>query len=259
MSSDYDEFGLKLLREFKQCEDRDGSQAFDSLTSIHQYFPLYKLTNKYLLQGVNVLDWGAGSGHFTFFLINSGYKTTSYSFNYPGLLEGKESQLNLKFILGNVRQPTVIPVLDNDFDAIYSVGVLEHVREFGGTEEASISEIHRALKVGGLFFCYHFPNKLSWIEFLARILKVWSHQYLYSKADINKLFSEEKWEIVELKRYAVLPRNILGKIPLNCLKESRLAALFFDGLDNLLTYPFRFFAQNWVIVVRKKANSLNND
>lgn len=34
----------------------------------------------------------------------------------------------------------------------------------GGEELASLAEIRRILKPGGLFFCYHFPQKSGWVE-----------------------------------------------------------------------------------------------
>lgn len=250
--NNYDKLGLELLQAYKNCDDRDGSQAFDSLTSIHQYYPLYALSEFHLKLGAQVLDWGAGSGHFTYFLMKNGYIPTTYAFNKPGLLIDRIKDGTLNFVLGNSAESTQLPFVSSTFDAVYSVGVLEHVREFDGTEEGSLLEIYRVLKEGGLFFCYHFPNKFSWIEYLARHTGVWSHYYLYSKSDIDKLFSEQKWEIVERKRYAVLPRNVLGKILPERLKKSRKIAIAFDLIDNILSLIFRPFAQNWLIIVRKK-------
>ena len=155
---------------------------------------------------------GAGSGHFTYFLIQSGYNPTSFGFNKPGLFENELVNLKLNFVQGDGNEPTLLPFSDERFDAVSSVGVLEHVREFGGSEEGSLKEINRILKKGGIFFCYHFPNKYSWIEFVARLTGKWNHQYRFSKANIDQLFVNDLWQVLECRQYAILPRNILGRL-----------------------------------------------
>ena len=53
---------------------------FGSLASAHQYLPLYRLWRRYVPVGARVLDWGAGNGHFSYFLVRSGYRATGFSF-----------------------------------------------------------------------------------------------------------------------------------------------------------------------------------
>jgi ubiquinone/menaquinone biosynthesis C-methylase UbiE len=250
--SKYDDFGVELLDLYGSCLSRDGSEAFDSLASIHQYYLLYSLFELYVPIGSEVLDWGAGSGHFTYFLIRSGYNSTSFGFNNPGLFENQATNLKLNFIQGNANEPTLLPFSDEKFDAVSSVGVLEHVREFGGSEEGSLREINRILKTGGIFCCYHFPSKYSWIEFLSRAIGRWSHQYRFSKADINQLFPKDLWQILECRQYAVLPRNILGRLLPRYFRKSIIASKIIDEIDFILTILFKPFAQNWLIVAKKR-------
>lgn len=248
----YDDFGVELLGVYQSCASRDGSEAFDSLASIHQYYPLYRLIESYIPYGSEVLDWGVGSGHFTYFLIRAGYKSTSFGFDKPGLFEGNISSSGLNFVHGCENEPTLLPFLDGQYDAVTSVGVLEHVREFGGSEEGSLQEIHRVLKKGGVFICYHFPNKSSWIEFLARHSGKWSHQYLYDRSDINRLFLEQQWEILECRRYAIVPRNILGRLLRGPLRSSRIASQIIDFIDSSLATLLSAFAQNWLVVAKRR-------
>lgn len=249
---EHDKFGLELLRAYETCVSRDGSEAFDSLTSIHQYYLLYDLIKQYVPQGAIVLDWGSGSGHFTYFLIQAGYKPTSFGFYEPGLFQGGVFEEKLNFVFGRSDEPTKLPFSDGQYDAVTSVGVLEHVREFGGTEEGSLLEIHRVLKENGVFVCYHFPNKWSWIEFIARLSGKWSHQYLYDRADVNALFNHDLWDILECNRYAVLPRNILGRLLRGGLRNSPTISRLFDITDSFLSFFLRPFAQNWLVVARKR-------
>ena len=52
---------------------------FRSLVTAHQYLKLYRLFHRHVPKGSKVLDWGAGNGHFSYFLQRSGYETTGYS------------------------------------------------------------------------------------------------------------------------------------------------------------------------------------
>lgn len=250
--SKYDDFGIELLEAYESCLSRDGSEAFDSLASIHQYYLLYSLFDLYAPINAEVLDWGAGSGHFTYFLIHSGCNPTSFGFNRPGLFESDLVNSKLNFVQGDSNEPTLLPFSDKRFDVVSSVGVLEHVREFGGSEEGSLKEINRILKEGGIFFCYHFPNKYSWIEFLARLTGRWNHQYRFSKADIDRLFVKDLWQILECRQYAILPRNILGRLLQGRFRTSVKVSRIIDSVDSILTILFRPFAQNWLIVARKR-------
>ena len=113
-----------------------------------------------------------------------------------------------------MQDPIHLPYEDESFDAVVSVGVLEHVRQFGGNEIKSLKEIHRILKKDGLFLCFHFPNKYSWIEALARrIPSKHYHPYLFTKKDIYHLNQNVGLLVEELKGYAILPRNELSRLP----------------------------------------------
>jgi len=52
------------------------------------------------------------------------------------------------------------PYLDK-FDAVVSVGVLEHVKETGGSEIGSLREIFRILKLNGYLSVTTFPTSLA--------------------------------------------------------------------------------------------------
>src|SRR5512134_3570373 len=54
---------------------------FRSLAGAHQYLRLYELWRRFVPAGAEVLDWGAGNGHFSYFLSRAGYRATGFSFN----------------------------------------------------------------------------------------------------------------------------------------------------------------------------------
>ena len=115
---------------------------------------------------------------------------------------------------GDPGEPVKLPFPDDSFEVVSSIGVLEHVREFGGHEQHSLSEIHRILKPGGHFLCVHLPNRKSWIESISHYLpKKHYHPIRFDETSIAQLMKEAHLELLEVKRYAVLPRNLFGWAP----------------------------------------------
>jgi ubiquinone/menaquinone biosynthesis C-methylase UbiE len=62
------------------------------------------------------------------------------------------------------------------FEVLLSFGVLEHFPN----DRASLAEISRVLKSGGLFFCFFLPTKLSWTQQIPRWRGVNYHDRLYT-------------------------------------------------------------------------------
>lgn len=231
------------------------SLQFGTYVSAYQYLKLYALLQKYLAPDSAVLDWGTGSGHFSHFLIKAGYSASGFGFDELPELCRDLDLTGYDYRRGSPDEPIALPFPDAVFDAVVSVGVLEHVRETGGDEGASLREIYRILKPGGMFICYHFPNKYSWIEYLARFTHRFSHPYLFTGSDIRKLVRTSQFELLEMERYALLPRNIWQS---SSLREERLGpaiAQLYNHLDTALGWSLSILCQNYCFVARKPAPS----
>lgn len=241
----------EVIAELQQRAQTDSRlPQFKAIASAHQYRRLHALTQRLLRPGAEVLDWGAGNGHFSTFLVRSGYRATGYSFEPFDFVEALRAP-DYVAVPGDPTSPVRLPFADASFDGVVSCGVLEHVREFEGTEAGSLGEIARVLRPGGAFLCYHFPNASSWIELVSRLTPgKYAHRYRFTERDIRALAQGAGLEIVELGRYQVIPRNLWGRLP-RALRDSKLLARAVDALEALLAAIAGPVAQNWYFVARK--------
>ncbi len=223
---------------------------FQNLVGAYQYRFLYRLFCKYVPRGVKVLDCGVGNGHFSYFLVNAGYKTFGYSLDkFPVGVELADAQYH--FVQGSVKDPIRLPFKDESFAAVSSVGVLEHVRQTGGNDDESMKEIARILKPGGIFICYHLPNQYSLIEAIARCIPhKHYHPYCYISENIKALVQQARLQLLEIKRYGFLPRNFWSYAP-GFMRYSRVPALSWNIMDIFLSFIFSLLCQNYVFVARK--------
>jgi SAM-dependent methyltransferase len=225
-------------------------EQFASLAGAHQYRRLYRLFRRHVPPGATVLDWGSGNGHFSYFLTRAGYRATGFS------LEGYWfrdwlGDPGYSLASGTPDDPVTLPFPAASFDAVASVGVLEHVRETGGSEGASLREIARVLRPAGVFVCYHLPNRHSLIESLARRLPgKYHHLWRYTRRDVEALVRGADLELLEVRRYGLLPRNSAHRL-LGPLRAARAAARLWDAADAALGFLLSPLCENYCFVARK--------
>lgn len=247
-------------------DDPGGSvEQFGSLASAHQYRRLYELTGRHVSAGARVLDWGCGRGHFSYFLAKAGFRVTAYSLEHPPEIFDALSDAErrrVEFVRGGPQGARTLPFSDGEFAAAFSVGVLEHVREMGGEERASLCELRRVLRRDGVFVCYHLPNRLSYIEALSRWLGNAMpdrdfHQYRFTTREIQALCQDAGLRLVDRGRYAFLPRNSLNRLP-GGLRASQRFATALNRSDEVLERLFSPFVQNYYFVARPSRGEVDN-
>ncbi|MFP5228299.1 MAG: class I SAM-dependent methyltransferase [Acidobacteriota bacterium] len=193
---------------------------------------------------LSILDWGCGKGHVSKLLgdlnpgklvscdVVSGKDDSSFGQETPILDRYKISV-----------EPLVhewkLPFADESFNLVLSFGVLEHVPD----DRASVEEIVRVMKPGGLFFCFHLPTKLSWTQFAARRGGDNYHDRLYTTRTVRNLLGQNHLAILDLWYRSILPKNRI-RYP---------AFRLFERIDQLLTEhtPLRYFATNLEFVCMK--------
>ena len=241
-----------MLDEYKNIFDELNKHKifhFGSYISGSQYLKAYNLVKKYTKPESTVLDWGTGSGHFSYFLLKQGFNVNAFTIEKESNLS---AYLSTTFpgkyrILLNQDPLAALPFEDQTFDTVVSIGVLEHVRDTNNYEVNSLNEIRRILKPKGIFVCYHFPNKYSWIEAITKHLNSkYNHDFKYTPADIKKLNEKCNMQLIETGRYGMLPRNSFRVFPNNVLLTK-----FFNATDNFLSALLNPFCQNNYFVARR--------
>ncbi len=236
------------------CEGHQALSNFGSLITGSQYNKLYQLCKKYLTPKAKILDWGAGNGHASYYLWKRGYQVSGFTMEHKchDLLS---EEADYAQIMGNHSEPVCLPYANDCFDAVVSVGVLEHVKEIGGDELESLNEIKRILKPDGIFICCHLPNRFSWIELVATYLgnSLYHHQYKYTRKEIVAFCENAQLDLQDCARYGILPRTLVTRFLPAVLKSSVFVAVLFNAVDQILAILCPLIAQNYYFICKKSA------
>jgi len=234
-----------------RSEGLSGPNIWASLLWSRQELVTYSKIYQLLKPGMNVLDWGAGSGHCSVYLSRAGYIPHAYMLDDPPLIITQEG---VRFTKGN--HPKLLPFDSASFDAVMAVGVLEHVRERDGNERDSLNELRRVLKPDGLLIITHLPNKFSWAEnmlLLARKfgVKVLAHDFTYSRGDFYRILDGIGFKVINEGVYNLLPRSSLNKLLPIKLRNSQNVAKLFEWVDYAGSKIFKPICQNRYYVLQK--------
>jgi SAM-dependent methyltransferase len=229
------------------------AHQWNSLVSFGQERVVYAVALEKLSPRSRVLDWGCGNGHFSYFLAEHGHAPDAFALSEKPILVHEMPAI--RFTQGADR--TALPYPQATFDAVFALGVIEHVAEHGGDERGSLAELARVLKPGGLLYVFHLPNRGSWIEaakwctWRLGITSTREHLRRFTRASFLGLLQGLPFELTGEGRYHFLPRATLGRLP--GLKDSPLFAAAVNSLDNVLAQLLAPFVQNryFVLQVRK--------
>ena len=161
-----------------------------------------------------LLDWGCGFGQLSHMLKARGVDVTSIEW-HPTIPEGEVRRLERypDVEARYTQDPVKLPYEDGAFDAILSMGVLEHVQQ----PEDSLDELHRILRPGGRLYVYKLPNRRSYLEWIARRAGFYyhgqlEHDRLYTPATARALVEAHGFAVEELALANMLPLGVTGRI-----------------------------------------------
>ena len=178
-----------------------------------------------------ILDWGCGLGQVTSLLRARSVQTEPFDYREDvsePTRRALEHYPDVEAMHSN--DPVKLPYPDGAFDAVLSLGVLEHVQD----PDASLDEIARVLEPGGTFYVYKLPNRFSYLEWIAKKLGLYyhgklPHDRLYDKRRTFSILERHGFEVVDFKRTNLLPLTLAHPL------ARRLAGAIW-GLNRALRY-----------------------
>ncbi len=220
-----------------------------------EHMDRYKLAQRLITSGMEVLDAACGTGYGTEMLASVGANVYGVEISEHALAWAKEHQRakNIKFIQGDLNIP--LPFDDSMFDVIVSFETLEHV----GNQENMLSEFKRVLKKGGILILsspdrevitekahavneFHI-NELSKSEFLQKLTSRFELRELYGQTRYVPL----SWGKKMVKRVAKLDifkirRKIVGALGLKYKIHKALAPFANPAIESVTpSEPNDFF------------------
>ena len=161
-----------------------------------------------------VLDWGCGWGQVTTMMRERGLEVVPYEYRPDVETEGFQPlELHPEIGVYVSADPVKLPFASNSFDAVLSLGVLEHVSDPDG----SLEELRRVLEPGGRLYVYKLPNRYSYLEKLAKLLGLYYHgqfpdDTVYTKRSAAALLEAHGFEVERLRRANLLPLTLQGRL-----------------------------------------------
>lgn len=172
---------------------------------------------KYLPRNGTILEAGCGWCRWVIYLGRLGYNIIGYDRSERALHDAKSFDASIKLVAGDLL-PTGFD--DNTFDAILSLGVVEHFRE--GPQEA-LRELKRILKPGGILilavpannpFRILFVNHLMRLrDLLLRFLLGYTMaftEYRFSKKELTHFLSFCGYQIIDFAPDDLYPPLSMG-------------------------------------------------
>jgi 2-polyprenyl-3-methyl-5-hydroxy-6-metoxy-1,4-benzoquinol methylase len=197
-----------------------------------------------------VLDWGCGLGQMSDLLDRAGMDVSSFDYDPDHGESTRPLERYPRLQIRTSTDPVRLPYSDSSFDAVLSCGVLEHVLD----PDASLEEIRRVLAPGGMFYVYKLPNRLSYLEAVARRTGLYyhgacEHDKLYDVQQARELLVRHRFDVLQARRMNMLPLSLTGAL------ATRAAGVIWRANELLSEVPvLNLLATNVELITRAPAH-----
>jgi len=189
----------------KQNEDKGESWVGESIAervNLCECQTITPLFLKHLPKKGRILEAGCGLGRWLIYLTQKGYSIEGLELNQDAVKRVLEFDNTLKVRTGDIQS---MPYENNSFDAVMSLGVIEHFIDGPGRV---LGEVHRILKPGGVIFvsvpyinlirrCFHIPYQ----ALVVKIRRMQGYNmkfasYVYTVKEMNTFMKEAGFKTV---------------------------------------------------------------
>ena len=190
------------------------------------------------LDGIDVLDVGAGTGRISFFLTRRGAHVTGIDSSGEMLKKAEEKAnaggVSVNFMAGDAHE---LPFEDKSFDYVVSLRTLMHVVDW----EKVLGEMCRAARKGVIF---DFPPLMS-VVFLAPLIMYLKRKIVpdtqvyrvFVMSSIRRVLARNNFHITGIRRHFVLPVFVHRKLRQRVFSEKMENLLAVLGLRSLFGAP----------------------
>jgi len=192
------------------------AESFDEHLELCKYETTVPAFERWLPRDGRILEAGCGLGRWIAYFAHNGYRLTGLDVTADGMRQLRSKDVNAELVQGDVRG---LPFRENSFDAVLSLGVLEHIEE--GPEHA-LEEVVRVLKPGGTLFFqvpYNSPlrrvfvNRLHSLRMFVRKVRgarTCFHEYRFSRREVTRLLTRSGFSIREMVPDDLRPPKNMG-------------------------------------------------
>jgi ubiquinone/menaquinone biosynthesis C-methylase UbiE len=155
-----------------------------------------------------VLEAGCGFAKWVAFLDSRGYETYGLDYSQTAIDRSLAAWPDLRLTRGDLR---TMPYEDNYFDAIISLGAIEH--DINGPE-AALADMFRVLRPGGMMYCtvpcINWVRRMGWLaihdwmvcnptirRMTGRKQDVTFFEYVYTPAEYKKILTDAGFEVTK--------------------------------------------------------------
>ena len=147
---------MNSIKEYYNHYDEDGRLLKKNRRP--EYLITMEYIEKYLFDGANILEIGAGTGRYSIALANKGYDVTAVELvphNIDIMKKKVKPKYNIKIIEGNAVDLSFLD--DETYDIVLLLGPMYHLFT-DEDKHAALSEAIRVTKTGGIIYAAYINN-----------------------------------------------------------------------------------------------------